>query len=228
MSEIIGQVKLRRNKNHKKDYYYLKLRCTCGTVFYRAPGNHRKSKHKTCGDKLKHPEIITTRKVRCDSRVGKKAGCIKLISSKNRLYVYECSKCGGIGKTKNSHIYKKNNKTCPLCCRKTPAQRTFTTAKLQYARNDTRRSYRAGINKLRLSDKQLWNLIFSPCHYCGFTPDVSKGERIGIDRLDSKKGYVSANCVPCCKPCNYAKNTYTVAEFREWVERIYNHWISKA
>jgi hypothetical protein len=38
----------------------------------------------------------------------------------------------------------------------------------------------------------------------------------GIDRLDNALGYTTANSVPCCKPCNQAKNDRSVDEFRDW------------
>lgn len=44
----------------------------------------------------------------------------------------------------------------------------------------------------------------------------------GIDRIDNNKGYTIDNVVPCCKMCNQAKNDYTLQEFQDWVEKIYN------
>ncbi len=46
--------------------------------------------------------------------------------------------------------------------------------------------------------------------------------RLGLDRLDSKKGYVTGNCVPCCRRCNFMKGTLTVDEFLLRCERIVN------
>lgn len=54
-----------------------------------------------------------------------------------------------------------------------------------------------------------------PCHYCG-----SEIERCGIDRIDSKRGYVMGNLVPCCKKCNLMKREYTQAQFVLHCQRI--------
>ena len=42
----------------------------------------------------------------------------------------------------------------------------------------------------------------------------------GIDRIDSSKGYVSDNCVSCCKICNQAKMDMILVKFEEWIEKL--------
>jgi len=80
-----------------------------------------------------------------------------------------------------------------------------------------------------LSDAEFVALIANPCCYCmspaakvrkpnsgvngGFTYS-------GIDRVDSKLGYVTSNVVACCWDCNRAKGALGVAEFLAWVDRI--------
>lgn len=63
--------------------------------------------------------------------------------------------------------------------------------------------------------------ITLPCYYCGSkqTDAIS----MGIDRIDSKKGYSSENCVPCCKKCNLAKFTYSPKEFIGHIFKIANY-----
>ena len=56
-----------------------------------------------------------------------------------------------------------------------------------------------------------------PCEYCGGTTNI------GIDRVDSSKGYDYANVVACCTWCNQAKNDRTLDEFKQWVDKIYSH-----
>ncbi len=58
------------------------------------------------------------------------------------------------------------------------------------------------------------------CYYCG---EVSKG----IDRLNSKIGYIKYNCVPCCKTCNYLKRDATLELFLSKIQKIYLKHISK-
>ena len=55
------------------------------------------------------------------------------------------------------------------------------------------------------------------CYYCG------KPGPNGIDRVDNSKGYVTGNCVPCCKHCNYVKGALSVTDFKTWTERFVNH-----
>jgi hypothetical protein len=42
----------------------------------------------------------------------------------------------------------------------------------------------------------------------------------GIDRIDSKLGYVEGNVVSCCKICNSAKGDLTLAEFENWINKM--------
>lgn len=44
------------------------------------------------------------------------------------------------------------------------------------------------------------NYFKKPCEYCN-------GESVGLDRVDSSRGYEIGNIVPCCPTCNYMKNT---------------------
>lgn len=43
----------------------------------------------------------------------------------------------------------------------------------------------------------------------------------GIDRVDSSKGYLKNNVVPCCNHCNTAKNSFTQEEFKNHIKKIY-------
>jgi hypothetical protein len=55
-----------------------------------------------------------------------------------------------------------------------------------------------------------------PCHYdCGSTIPESG---VGLDRLDSEKGYTLENSVPCCEYCNVLKNSY--ASSNEMIEIV--------
>lgn len=45
----------------------------------------------------------------------------------------------------------------------------------------------------------------------------------GIDRIDSAKGYVEGNVVPCCKFCNEMKSDKSRDEFLQLIAAIYQH-----
>lgn len=57
------------------------------------------------------------------------------------------------------------------------------------------------------------------CYYCDLHIST-----IGIDRLDSYKGYTIDNCVPCCKICNKIKMDLSVDEFKNQIKLIFNNF----
>ena len=81
-----------------------------------------------------------------------------------------------------------------------------------------------------------------PCSYCGKEPsnvhrlkykvggvyqrgvDISMEIRwSGLDRIDSKLGYLPGNVVPCCFECNRMKTHFPLDTFLAFVERIRSH-----
>lgn len=79
----------------------------------------------------------------------------------------------------------------------------------------------------KLSLKEFEKFIFSNCFYCGNPPcnffRFRKNLAInGIDRLDSTLGYIRKNCVSCCNMCNIMKNDYSLGEFLDQVNKIFN------
>ena len=68
-------------------------------------------------------------------------------------------------------------------------------------------------------------IVNEPCHYCNIIQERGFN---GIDRLDSNIGYVTDNCVSCCKTCNYMKCSLSVDVFLKRIEHIltYNNKIT--
>jgi len=62
--------------------------------------------------------------------------------------------------------------------------------------------------KFKLSEEEFHQITSHNCFFCGMPH-----EKMGIDRLDSSKGYIAENCVPCCKYCNYMKRERSTLEF---------------
>ena len=74
------------------------------------------------------------------------------------------------------------------------------------------------------------------CHYCGIQQDElsrvgmrSQIQRtvkiLGVDRLDSDRGYVEGNLAPCCFVCNQIKgNRFTEAEMLDIGPSIGQVW----
>jgi hypothetical protein len=69
--------------------------------------------------------------------------------------------------------------------------------------------------EFKLTKNEFIIITSQPCYYCGvsdktYYDDYGAG---GIDRVDSNKGYIFDNCVPCCGMCNQMKLDYTKEEF---------------
>jgi len=63
-------------------------------------------------------------------------------------------------------------------------------------------------------------IVKNPCYYCGILQDRGFN---GIDRMNSKVGYILHNCVSCCKMCNYMKASISVDVFIKRVEHILSY-----
>ena len=70
-----------------------------------------------------------------------------------------------------------------------------------------------------LTLEQFTELWQKPCHYCG-----SEIKQIGIDRINSKKGYQKGNIIPCCFKCNYMKRNWSTHEFLQHCYKIMRFW----
>lgn len=102
-----------------------------------------------------------------------------------------------------------------------------------------RRHNKIGSGEIFDLDKEtFYKLSDSDCFYCGCKPsnkekDTARhvdGERLvikyqGLDRIDSNRGYLKSNVIPCCAKCNKAKNDMTYIEFSNWIKRVYDHFI---
>lgn len=64
-------------------------------------------------------------------------------------------------------------------------------------------------------------MVNKPCYYCN---TYNESEVVGIDRIDSFKGYVKGNVLPCCMTCNFMKQQLTMKEFSTHIEKIYNNF----
>ena len=69
-----------------------------------------------------------------------------------------------------------------------------------------------------LSKEEFTNIQTQPCYLCGY-----KESSVGIDRIDSKQGYIPDNVRPCCTICNKMKNDSSYEAFMGHIERIVAH-----
>jgi hypothetical protein len=98
------------------------------------------------------------------------------------------------------------------------------------------RHYKANAKKRNinffLSIEEFQKFIFNTCYYCGSAPKASKFTTSqknrkdkelsynGIDRVNNNIGYISDNCVTCCKICNSAKSDLSIEEFESWIAKL--------
>lgn len=85
----------------------------------------------------------------------------------------------------------------------------------------TGRCRKSGI-EFALTFEKFINITGKDCAYCGTPPKqvhvknrTCNGPYIynGIDRVNPNKGYISSNCTPCCKVCNFMKKNMTQKKF---------------
>lgn len=143
--------------------------------------------------------------------------------------------CGGCG-TKKIMTYGefRLNKSCG--CRRI-AERSVETIWRDLLRNIVARGWESDLTLDQLKIISLLN-----CAYCGKEP--SNIHRVkyrvdgvykrrpdssmeicysGIDRVDSTKGYLSGNMVPCCFACNGVKSKLPLDDFMALIGRIRSH-----
>jgi hypothetical protein len=81
--------------------------------------------------------------------------------------------------------------------------------------------YNAFRKKLEFALSQIdyENIINGNCYICG--KENGEFHKNGIDRFDSKIGYIKDNVKPCCGECNYMKQEYEYNDFINKLQKIY-------
>lgn len=101
----------------------------------------------------------------------------------------------------------------------------FSTVCKHCIQKDKRHRFNCYLRSSKVRNLE-WNLTLDeflsfwglPCTYCG-----DNIETVGIDRIDSQKGYSKDNCVPCCEICNEMKLDYSVVDWMTKMKRIITH-----
>jgi hypothetical protein len=170
--------------------------------------------------------------------LGKKYGRLTAIrlshrdKRRNAYYVARCD-CGKEKTVSGSYMHTGRTLSCG-CINGGRYQRLGRGVAVQhivfrgYKNSAKRRGHEFGIEF-----SEFVRLTSQTCYYCGEQPQnamqVTKykynGTYVynGLDRLDSQKGYLPDNVVPCCRRCNLAKGTSTAQEFRNWIHRAFQH-----
>jgi len=72
-----------------------------------------------------------------------------------------------------------------------------------------------------LSREEFGNIVNDKCYMCG--KKTNEEHLNGIDRYNSKEGYILSNCRTCCKDCNYMKNKFTYKSYITKLQAIYEN-----
>lgn len=193
-------------KSDKKDSqgnYYWDCKCECGN------------------NKIVQTSYLTKNIIRS-------CGCLKYDLG------IKCISCGNTILYRNSisGLKNKNNKRCKSCRMKAVAIVKNSGNSLINLNRLFKVYKRNAIDKNLFFelDKDFFHKITSKnCHYCGIEPKqimFRKGTKEpylynGIDRVNSSKGYILNNVVPCCRICNCAKMELNVSEFVKSTKRRY-------
>ena len=86
-------------------------------------------------------------------------------------------------------------------------------------------TYKSRSNKnnleFKITKENFIEITDKPCYICG--KQNNQYHKNGIDRFDSKKGYIIDNCRPCCGECNYMKNNYDYIYLMNKFQLIYRN-----
>jgi hypothetical protein len=216
-----------------------KCLCSCGNTKTVTGKNlvGGKTKHCGCTPRPTHHEDLT----------GRVFGWMTVLEyagvNKHRITTWKCQcKCEAVKVVERSCLIKGHTKSCG--CKKLEQIKDLHKSNKKYSGTSLENrvlvvykgnSKRKG-REFSLSEETFYTLIHAPCHYCGTKnsnsiKDAYSDETMsynGIDRLDSKVGYVeTGNCVPCCTTCNRMKLELGEEDFLEWVELVFNNTSTK-
>lgn len=147
----------------------------------------------------------------------------------------DTSLCLGCGTTIQQHIKGLRGKDVQQCKKCYDTQRTIEESREREERDYNRErkaniarhmneyissAYKRG-KSFELTQEQFEELVTGICSYCGFQSETV----IGIDRLDSEKGYTLPNTVSCCTDCNQMKGVRTPQQLKDIITKMYFHML---
>ena len=165
--------------------------------------------------------------------VGQTFGWWSVLSYQTgKHYLCRC-KCGKEKRVQTGNLTSGGSRSCRQCSSGVEVVNKLPSGEAAF--NDLFGRYRASAKKRGFVfdiDKPLFRLFVTlPCNYCGqppksIWPTDSKNELngsftySGLDRVDSSVGYISTNIAPCCKICNYMKQSLSESEFLTHIQQI--------
>lgn len=234
---------LSSKRNNDGDVLW-EAKCDCGNHTTISTGGLRNKR--SCGC-LRHEAHSKLGKIGFNdisgTLFGKALALWPTIERRNHKIVWAClCECGKIFRTRIDNLTTKLNPTESCGClmvQRIPLPPSLTGLNSLFSRYKSIDAKSRGLS-FSLTKEEFREMTSSPCFYCGASPssgiatgtNASKLTREnatyiynGIDRLDNSLGYELFNCVPCCRPCNFAKRTRSINEFKLWVEKVYNYFV---
>jgi hypothetical protein len=130
--------------------------------------------------------------------------------AKHKVHAFVCVKCGE--QKTEADFYRDNihARGHVSRCKECYAEkvREITVLKPYRREQSIKGGAKARGLPYELTREQFMDLWQRPCFYCG-----DRVPSIGLDRIDSAKGYVPGNVVPCCATCNRMKSNMDFSEF---------------
>lgn len=157
---------------------------------------------------LRDNRLMSTKEI--SLALGRSSDSVKEKRSRYKLpRLAICKTCGTTFKRINQH------NQCEEC---TPDQRGYAKD-YRNSMNGRWQMYKNNAHKrdipFNLTIEQLAEFWQQPCGYCG-----SEIETVGIDRIDSSKGYEEGNLISCCGRCNEMKMDATTEAWVAHMKKI--------
>ena len=197
-------------------------KCLCGKTTYAKAYDLTHERKMGCG--CRREAFLRAKMIPVGSIFGKLT-VLEYVSGKK----YKClCDCGNITYACNSGLKTGHRKSCG-CISHIPKLKNDMAIKRRIFRTYRRAAKDRGF-AFDIQFDRFCAMINQSCQYCGSAPYIkikTSSNTIfrynGIDRVDSKQGYVDGNIVTCCVVCNKSKNAYTLNDWKEWIKRIYNN-----
>ena len=227
----VGYLTVERYMGSAKDGGALwECRCDCGKLVIRSRGKLKHGDEKSsCGCGLGIMIDLT----------GKKFGWLEVLKrdgKDDRGALWECKcKCGKITKMPTWKLKRARADFNCGCYMFGKRPGTAEMAIRSHAYNHFMHQARSRHLDVGISIDEYLKMADSPCHYCGEVAGcVTRSLRRkgwenleyrhnGIDRLDSSRGYIPGNIVPCCGICNRYKYMGSTAEFIAHCRKVVAH-----
>lgn len=193
-------------RNEKCKYTIWRCKCECGNECDVIGSNLIKGATKSCGCLQK--ETVSNRSTKDIRQYDEFGNVIKKL----------CPCCQQWLPLNNYQKHKPSKDGYASVCKTCSSYRL--TSRYSFYKSNAK--VRGLIFNLSLEDFN--DITKEPCYYCGgYNGKFDSVPFSGVDRIDSNKGYVQDNVIPCCEVCNKMKNNLSQDVWIQHMQKILNH-----